>query len=205
MDLNSLHICYSCSLNRRTLRTHEIPSACCVSSSKGQKRSLIDVIAREWIVENTYRTNYTMIETYEMIQGRDGSKIMDKKFVMRTMTIMIIIMRSMTCSVFSSVSLLISRRRSVINKWSKLQSIAPEIHRHVEIDHSMLRRITNIVESINEISSMIRWTVPSHHNEFDFNLSKIEVLRESLIVTKTDAVRNSYPWYDDVPTLIDEK
>ena len=48
----------------------------------------------------------------------------------------------------------------------------------------MLRRITNIVESTNEISSTIRWTVPSHHNEFDLNLSKIEVLRESLIVTK---------------------
>ena len=40
--------------------------------------------------------NYTMIETYEMIQGRDGSKIMDEEFVIRTMTIMIIIMSPMT-------------------------------------------------------------------------------------------------------------
>ena len=47
--------------------------------------------------------NYTMIETYEMILGRDGRKIMDQKFVMSTMTIMIIIMSPMTCSVFSSV------------------------------------------------------------------------------------------------------
>ena len=99
--------------------------------------------------------NYLMIDTYEMIQGRDGSKIMDKKVVMRTMTIMIIFMSPMTCAVFSSV--LYSFHDGEVS------SISIEVPEHVMENTDTPKLIIvcfdealNIQESMHEISSTIQ-------------------------------------------------